>query len=86
MDRFKLLGRFQKLIGSKSMNTSSFVNMFDGRMIEGMKLVIPGKSRAIFQLFRLLLHITKVKWQKLLRPSLYGQKFPHHYLGAWGNG
>lgn len=81
LDRVNLLEKFQKPVDYQLQNTSSFVNMFD-RRIEGMGIIISGKGRPLYQLLRILFHLIKIRWRKLIHPSIHYQKYPNHYLGA----
>lgn len=75
------LSRFQKPIDNRLTNKSAMVNWLDNR-IEGMHLILPGKGKVFYQLFRILFHIIKIRWRKLVHHSRYWEKHETHYLNV----
>ena len=81
LNKVEPLSIFQKPIDTRLTNKSAAINWMDNR-IEGMHLILPGKGKALYQLFRILFHIIKVRWRKCIHPSRYWEKHESHYLNV----
>lgn len=81
LNRLNLLYQFQIPTDKQLKETSAVVNYADNR-IEGMKLALANHGNALSQLFKILFRIIKIRWQKLIHPSLYWIKHESHYKGV----
>ena len=81
LDKIEPLINFQKPTDYRLTNKSAIVNWLDNR-IEGMHLYLPGKGTVFYQLFRILFHIIKIRWRKIIHHSKYWEKHENHYINA----